>query len=49
MRASFKNKKSNNALDKCFTKDIGDITYELEIYPKFLYFEKITDKGEKPH
>jgi hypothetical protein len=21
----------------------------LEIYPKFIYFEKITDKGERPH
>ncbi len=25
------------------------MTYELDVYPKFLYFEKITDKGERPH
>lgn len=25
------------------------MTYELEIYPKFVYFEKINEKGEKPH
>ena len=32
-----------------FFKVIGDTTYELEVYPKFIYFEKINDKGEKPH
>ena len=32
-----------------FYKVIGDITYELEVYPKFLYYEKITEKGERPH
>jgi hypothetical protein len=31
------------------TKQLGDLTYELEIYPKFLYFEKIADNGDKPH
>jgi len=28
---------------------VGDFAYELEIYPKWLYFEKINEKGEKPH
>lgn len=28
---------------------MGDTIYELEVYPKFIYFEKITDKGERPH
>ena len=32
-----------------FFKVVGDTTYELEIYPKFVYFEKINDKGERPH
>ena len=32
-----------------FFKVIGDTTYELEVYPKFIYYEKINDKGERPH
>ena len=54
----FKNKKSvsqsgleNSKLadiEKSF-KVVGDTTYELELYPKFIYFEKISDKGERPH
>jgi hypothetical protein len=32
-----------------FFKSIGDLTYELEVYPKHFYYEKISDKGEKPH
>lgn len=23
--------------------------YELEIYPKLVYYEKINEKGERPH
>jgi hypothetical protein len=30
-------------------KIVGDTSYELEVYPKFIYFEKITEKGERPH
>jgi hypothetical protein len=30
-------------------KVVGDTSYELEVYPKFVYFEKITEKGERPH
>ena len=54
----FKNKKSvsqsgleNSKLadiEKSF-KVVGDTTYELELYPKFIYIEKISDKGERPH
>lgn len=25
------------------------MTYELEVNPKFVYFEKINEKGERPH
>jgi len=32
-----------------YHKVVGDVTYELEIYPKFFYYEKISDKGERPH
>ncbi|CDW76980.1 ubiquitin carboxyl-terminal hydrolase 15 [Stylonychia lemnae] len=32
-----------------FFKTLGDITFELEVYPKFMYYEKINDKGERPH
>jgi len=32
-----------------FFKTIGESTFELEVYPKFFYYEKITDKGERPH
>jgi len=32
-----------------FFRTIGDTIYELDVYPKFLYFEKISDKGEKLH
>jgi hypothetical protein len=28
---------------------VGDVTYELEVYPKYLYFEKVNEKGERPH
>ena len=32
-----------------FSKASGDSLYELEVYPKFIYYERITDKGERPH
>jgi hypothetical protein len=32
-----------------YSKTIGDTTYELELKPKFIYFEKISEKGERPH
>ena len=32
-----------------FFKVVGDTTFELEVYPKFLYFAKVTDKGERLH
>ena len=38
-----------NQLPENFYKQIGDTTYELEVYPKFFYYEKINDKGERPH
>ena len=28
---------------------VGQIVYELEIYPNLVYLSKVTDKGEKPH
>lgn len=37
------------SIPEAFFKQIGDITYELEIYPKFFYYERINDKGERPH
>ena len=37
------------ALPEYFFKVAHDMNYELEVYPKFIYYEKITDKGEKPH
>ena len=30
-------------------KHVNDLCYELELYPKFFYYEKINDKGERPH
>ena len=52
----FKHKKLNSsvmppqqAIPDHFFKEVGDTTYELEVYPKFLYFEKINERGEKPH
>ena len=32
-----------------YLKQVNDMYYELEIYPKFIYYERITDKGERPH
>lgn len=32
-----------------FFKTVNDVIYELEVYPKFIYYERVTDKGEKPH
>jgi hypothetical protein len=32
-----------------FYKTIGETNYELDVYPKFMYFQRINDKGEKPH
>ena len=32
-----------------FYKTVGDVSYELEIYPKFIYYERINEKGERPH
>jgi hypothetical protein len=26
-----------------------NITYELEVYPKFVYFERVSEKGDRPH
>lgn len=26
-----------------------EINYEVEVYPKFIYFDKINEKGEKPN
>ena len=28
---------------------VGQIVFELEIYPNLIYLSKVTDKGEKPH
>lgn len=30
-------------------KVVHDMVYEVELYPKFLYFSRVTEKGEKPH
>ena len=49
----FRQKRSQSnttiAVNERFIKVVGDVTYELEIYPKYMYYEKITDKGERPH
>ncbi|TNV87076.1 hypothetical protein FGO68_gene9179 [Halteria grandinella] len=50
----FKSKKVSNTqqmkgIPDSFFKIVDDCTYELEVYPKFIYFEKINDKGERPH
>ena len=39
----------NQQISEQFFKIVGDMTYELEVYPKFFYYEKISDKGERPH
>ena len=36
-------------LPEAFYKTVGDHIYELEVYPKFLYYAKINEKGERPH
>ena len=46
--ASSQTVKSQQLPENLF-KIVGDTSYELEVYPKFVYFEKITDKGERPH
>ena len=28
---------------------VGQIVFELEIYPNLIYLSKVTEKGEKPH
>ena len=28
---------------------VGQIVFELEIYPNLIYLSRVTDKGEKPH
>ncbi len=52
-KAMFRQKRSQSnttiAVNERFIKVVGDVTYELEIYPKYMYYEKITDKGERPH
>lgn len=51
----FKSKKNNapmipsQILPETFFKTVHDLTYELEVYPKFIYYERINDKGERPH
>ena len=27
---------------------MGDIQYELEIYPRLIYFDKVSEEGQKP-
>ena len=36
-------------LPEFFFKVIHELNYEVEVYPKFIYYEKINEKGEKPH
>lgn len=48
-----KNRKSlaegpKSAEDK-YTKVVGNMVYELEVKPRCIYFERISDKGERPH
>lgn len=38
-----------NVLPDAFYKSTHDMNYEVEIYPKFVYYEKINEKGDKPH
>lgn len=52
----FKSKKTQSvmlgnqsSLPDQFFKTIGDISYELEIYPKYVYYQRITDNGDRPH
>lgn len=30
-------------------KIVDEWTYELEVHPKFIYYEKISERGERPH
>ena len=41
---------TSNRISANFIKIIDGIQYELEIYPRLIYFEQINPKtGEKPH
>lgn len=40
---------SSQAVPEAFFKTIGETSYELEIYPKHIYYERINEKGERPH
>lgn len=35
--------------DDKYSKVVGDMVVELEVRPKCIYFERISDKGEMPH
>ena len=37
------------SINEAFQKISGETIFELEIYPKFIYFLKVNDKGEKLH
>lgn len=37
------------SLPEFFFKVVHEMNYEVEVYPKFIYYEKITEKGEKPN
>ena len=41
--------KEHDEFQEDFIKRVGDITYELEIYPKMIYLAKISVTGEKPY
>jgi hypothetical protein len=38
-----------STLPEFFFKTVHELNYEVEVYPKFIYYEKIGDKGERPH
>jgi hypothetical protein len=37
------------APQQVLTKQTGDMIYELELFPRFIYFLKISDEGMKPY
>jgi len=36
----------SSIIPEAYKKEDGEYTYELEVYPKFIYYSRINDKGE---
>jgi hypothetical protein len=37
------------SIENKYSKLMGDMVYELEVRPRCIYLERISDKGERPH